>query len=232
MKIWTLLALAGTLFVAGCAGTPAEAPAGEPTAAMAEPTEAAAPTTESSAMSAEAKTFVIDPAASTVTYEVGETFIRDGNRFAVAIGTTNTLNGEVALDYANPANSKIGPLTVDISTFKSDSDRRDQRIRDEWLESAKFPTVTVLGTTIGEIANAQEGQDLSFQVTADTTIRDVTKPLTYNVTAKLEGDNLTGTATTEFKMTDFGFSPPDIAGILKSEDDVKVQVAFVAKAKQ
>lgn len=235
----SILALATIALVAACApATPeaaapsdAAAPAATSAEALATPAPAE-PTAGADSPAAGVQTFVIDPGQSQVIYEVGETFFREGNRFNVAVGTTNTLNGEVMLDYDQPSRSTVGPLTVDISQFASDSERRDERIREEWLESAKFPLVTFTPTgATGLTDDAQEGSEYTFQVTGDTTIRDTTKPLTFTVTATLNADTLTGTATTGFNMTDFGFQPPDIAGMLKSEDAVKIRVEFVATPK-
>lgn len=231
------LAAAG-LLVAGCAAAPAEAPVVdeavvEPAAEMVVATAEMVPTDvpADAGTAAETRTFTIDSAQSKVTYEVGETFIREGNRFAIAIGTTNTLAGEITLDYGQPSNSRIGTLTVDISQLRSDSDRRDNKIREEWLESALFPTVTFQPTALSGLTDdVQEGQTVTFQVTGDTTIRDTTKPLVFVATATLNGNTLTGQATTQFKMTDFNFDPPDIAGVLKAEDDVKIIIDFVATA--
>ncbi len=65
----------------------------------------------------DAARFAIVPAASTVTYRVGETFFT-GNRFAVAVGTTHAIQGDVFVNRARPANSRIGTITIDISTFQ------------------------------------------------------------------------------------------------------------------
>jgi polyisoprenoid-binding protein YceI len=243
-KSWFVLP-AAVLALGACDPAPAAPPAAvdtaptvaaQPTAAdlatAADPATAAPAATDASAapaMPEGARTYSIEPSQSKVTYEVGETLFREGNRFNLAIGTTNTLNGEITIDYANPANSSVGTLTVDISQFRSDSDRRDGRIREEWLESARFPMVTVVPTSLTGIpADAAEGQEIQFQLTGDTTVRDSTRPLTFDVTAKLDNDTLTGTATTQFKMTDFGFQPPDIAGMLKAEDDVTIKIEFTA----
>jgi hypothetical protein len=40
---------------------------------------------------------------------------------------------------------------------------------------------------------------------------------------------LTGAATTFFTMRDYGFDPPDVAGILRVTDGVTVTVNFVAQ---
>jgi polyisoprenoid-binding protein YceI len=245
MRTPNLLALGvAGLVLAGCAAPATEPPAAQPPVeaptAVTLSTEAAAPTmaplaTEAPAGAAAPQggtTYSIDPSQSTVTYEVGETLFREGNRVNLAIGTTNAVNGDITLDFQNPANSQVGTLTADISQFKSDKDMRDNRIRENWLESAKFPTVTVVPKSITGIpADVKEGQEISFSMVGDTTIRDATKPLTYAVTAKLENNQLTGTATTEFNMTDFNFQPPDIAGMLKAEDAVKIKIAFVANPK-
>ena len=61
------------------------------------------------------------------------------------------------------------------------------------------------------------------------TIREVTKPVTFDVRGKLEGDTITGTATTQILMKDFGFDPPSIGGMLTVQDGVTVTVNFTAK---
>jgi hypothetical protein len=54
---------------------------------------------------------------------------------------------------------------------------------------------------------------------------------TYNckIVNVVDGDTLAGTATTFFLMKDYGFDPPDIAGMLKVTDGVSVTVQFVAQ---
>jgi hypothetical protein len=61
------------------------------------------------------------------------------------------------------------------------------------------------------------------------TVRDVTQPLTWDMTARLDGETLSGSASTFLLMRDFGFEPPDIAGILKVTDGVTVTVQFAAQ---
>ena len=93
-------------------------------------------------------TFNIVPAESKVTYEVGETFFNQNNRFNLAVGVTQTLSGSIFADLNNPPASRIGLVEVDISQFKSDSTRRDNAIRGDWLESTRFPIATFESATI------------------------------------------------------------------------------------
>ena len=45
--------------------------------------------------------------------------------FNLAVGVTKQITGDVTIDYTNPQNSTIGTITIDISQFTSDSNRRD-----------------------------------------------------------------------------------------------------------
>ena len=163
-------------------------------------------------------------------YKVDEVFINKGNVLNTAIGVTTIVNGEITLDTQNPANSKVGTITIDISKLTSDSGQRDNSIRRRFLESGKFPIVTFVPTKLDSLpATYTAGQELTFKIIGDMTVRDTTKPVTFDVKAKLDGDTLSGIATTQIKMTDFNFPAPDIAGILKANEDAILTLEFVAK---
>lgn len=174
--------------------------------------------------------FKIIPGESEVTYEVGEVFLNQDNRFNIAVGITPEVNGEVFIDRNNPQNSSIGPISVDISQFKSDSSRRDSAIRDRWLESAKFPTAIFTPQEIvGLPESYQEGDPIEFQVNGDLTIREVTLPVTFDISFIGEGDTITGEANAVILMSEFGVGPISIGGILNTEDEVKISFMFVAR---
>ncbi len=180
-----------------------------------------------------AQRFVIAPAESQVVYRVGEIFINQGNRFNVAVGTTNTIRGAVLIDRANPRNSRIGPITVDISRFHSDSARRDNAIRDRWLESSRFPMAEFTPTSIEGLPETYtDGRELALNVTGNMKVREVTRPTTFAVTLRLQGNALTGAGTTTIRMTDFGFDPPSILGLLRAENEARLEFRFVARPAQ
>lgn len=197
----------------------------EPTEAAMAPTAAADPATTNNA-----QPYVIVSEESQVTYTVDETFIREGNRLATAIGVTQIISGAVTLDPGNPQAASISPITIDISAFTSDSPRRDDAIRNDWLESAQYPIATFAPTNIqGLPATYTEGEEITLQIMGDLTVRETTQPVTFDFTGQLANKELTGTATTNIKMTDFGFDPPDIANILRAEDDVLLTFDLVAR---
>jgi hypothetical protein len=64
------------------------------------------------------------------------------------------------------------------------------------------------------------------------TTRTATKELTSDTKGQLAGDLFTGTATTQFTMTDFGFDPPPIAGLLTAENSVVRELTIEAKREE
>jgi polyisoprenoid-binding protein YceI len=173
--------------------------------------------------------FLIDPSESRVTYRVNETFLGD-NRFNTAVGTTNAVQGEILVNRPNPRASRIGPITVDISTFRSDSARRDNAIRDRWLESARYPTASFVSTEIRGLPQTyRDGQELTVEIVGNLTIREVTRVTTFDATLRLAGATLTATATTEIRMTDFGFDPPSILGFVRAENEAKLEFRLTAR---
>lgn len=176
------------------------------------------------------QTFRIIPGESQVSYEVGEVFLDQDNAFNLAIGVTGEVNGEILVDRENPQNSTIGVMTVDVSQFTSDSPRRDNAIRERFLQSAQYPLVEFVPLEVQGLPESYEqGREITFQVSGDLTIRDVTNPVTFDVKMVGNGDTIAGEATTTILMSDFGFGPISIAGILNTEDEVRVTVDFVAR---
>jgi polyisoprenoid-binding protein YceI len=213
------------------AGQAGAYPAGGQAAPQAAINEAAAYPVSGGAAAANTRvTFKIAPGESKVQYEVGETFLNQNNRVNLAVGITSTISGEIYADKANPPASTLGPITVDISKFASDSNRRDSMIQNNYLESLKYPQAKFVPTQFASLPAAyQEGTDYTFKVTGDLTVKTVTKPVTFDVNAKLVGDTLTGQATTEILMSTYGVGPISILGILNTEDTVKITLTFVAR---
>lgn len=177
------------------------------------------------------RAYIFDPEKTIASYQVDEVFINENNRLNTAIGKTSEVNGEVQLNFTHPWESTVGQITVDISTLKSDSSRRDNSIRSRWLESQRYPLAVFTPTSISGLPTQYEmGSEIQFQINGNLTIHDTTNPVVFDVTAKLDGDTLIGTATTHVKMSDFGFSAPDIAGMLKANNDAILSLDFTATA--
>ncbi|HHW84910.1 MAG TPA: YceI family protein [Chloroflexi bacterium] len=229
-------------FVAACSGQPAA-----PTATPAPPTEAPAvdnaPTADN-APAAEApiagqRTFVIVPAESKASYLVDEEFFAGALAklgiaagLADVVGSTQEIEGRLTLnldDLSAPLGENT--FTVKMNTFTTDQKDRDKWIRENGPRFNDFPLATFTATAIeGAPAAYNAGEEVSFKLSGDLTIREITRPVTFDVTASLSGDTLTGVATTRLKMSDFGIEPPNFANTLTVADEFGIEVQITAKA--
>lgn len=227
-------------FVAACSGQPA-APTATP-APPAAPTAAAPAADAASAAGAPVagqRTFVIVPAESKASYLVDEEFFAGAlSKLGIAagladvIGSTQEIEGRLTLnldDLSAPLGENT--FTVRMNTFTTDQKDRDKWIRENGPRFNDYPLATFTATSIeGAPAAYNEGDEVSFKLSGDLTIREITRPVTFDVTATLRGDTLTGVATTRLKMSDFGIEPPNFANTLTVADEFGIEVQITAKA--
>lgn len=221
-----------SLILTACGGT-AVAPAPEPTTEPA-PIQEEAPAKTTAGGT---RTFVVDPSASQASYTVNEEFFVDALRKLgieagkrVVVGTTPGVTGEIQLNFDSPDLMQSAQFTVDMSGLKTDQDRRDEWLGDNAIEYNAFPKATFTATSVSGLPETiNEGEDVNFQLTGDLTVRDVTKSVTFDVTAVLTGDTLQGTATLPLNMTDFGITPPDFANTLTVGDAFTIQIDLTAR---
>lgn len=236
--ILQFLALAvAVLVMAACGGA---APEATPTAGAPAATEAPADPTDqpSGAPVGGQRTFVIVPEESKASYLADEEFfagalakygITAGDNHVV--GSTQAIEGQLQLDLDNLA-SALGDnaFTVQMNTFTTDQSNRDNWIRTDGPRFNTYPLATFKATAIeGAPAAYNEGDEVTFKLAGDLTIREITQPVTFDVTATLVGDTLTGVATARAKMSDFGIDPPNFANTLTVADEFGMEVAFTAK---
>lgn len=197
-------------------------------------------TTEESASPSESvsvRNFVVVSEESKASYIVDEEFL-DGalDKLDIlpgpvtAVGTTQQVEGNLQLNSSDLTNPQaLGPnsFTVNIESLTSDDERRDDRIREHNLESSLYPLATFTATSIaGAPAEYSQGEEISFQLQGYLTAREISVPVTFHVTATLTENTIEGKMSTEVQMTDFGFDPPDWAGIRTVENDFIIEVEF------
>jgi polyisoprenoid-binding protein YceI len=196
----------------------------DPATSVPQPTTAAS---SAPAAADGATLYRIDATQSEVRYEVNETFFQ-GNRLNTAIGRTKGVAGDILINTTDPAKSQIGEIVIDISQFTSDESRRDNFIRNNGLQSAKYPQATFKTTSISGLpAKVNVGDEVSFTITGDLTVKETTKPVTWQVSLKNNDQTISGTATTQILMSDFGVGPLQLP-MLATEDNVKLTFDFVA----
>jgi polyisoprenoid-binding protein YceI len=213
--------------LSGCTGAATPAPA--PAAASAAP---AAPAP------AGFRTFTIAPAESKASYIVDEEFFADAlSKYNIAagkvqtVGSTQEIAGQLQLnldDLASPLGDNR--FTVQINTLASDQTLRDGWIRRNGPRLNDYPTAEFVATGIqGAPASYSEGEEVQFQLVGNLTMRDITQPATFDVTATLQGDTITGKATTRALLSAFGIDPPNFANTLVVGDEFTIEVDITAR---
>lgn len=189
--------------------------------------DAIAPTLETNI--SEQSVYRIDTTQSSVQYEVNEMFA--GRDMSTAIGTTTQIAGDILVDAVDFANSEVGTIVINIEQFESDSNLRDRRIRQEFLESELYPEAIFVTTDLVNFPeNIVGGESYTFQMIGDLTIKETTQAQQWDVTVTLSDNMLTGIATTELLMSDYDVGPINIIGLVETSDEVLLTFNFVATA--
>lgn len=249
---WALIpAVLGTIAIlVACGGTPqgsvsktTAAPTNIP--ALSQPTVTPftpAPTTEaapSASVSAAPSTpnaspapgdapmrFTLVPEGSEARYRVREQLARLSFP-SDAVGTTRAISGQIVVNPDGTIVSEESRIVVDLTTLRSDESRRDNYIKTNTLQTSRFPTAEFVPKEMrglpSPLPDSGEGQ---FQLIGDLTLHGVTRPVTWEVTARLDGQTLTGTATTSFTFADFNLTVPQVFVVLSVDETIRLEVDF------
>src|SRR5262249_52575934 len=142
-------------------------------------------------------------------------------------GTTTAVTGDVVIGADGKIAASQSKLVVDLTSLQSDSGMRDRFIQGNTLDTSQYPTATFVPTAItGLFSSLPTTGQQTFQMTGNLTIHGVTKPVIFTVTTQVNGNAVTGQATTDFKFEDFGMTSPKAGAVLSVVDDVKLEISF------
>lgn len=147
-----------------------------------------------------------------------------------AVGKSNAVSGTMQFIRTDTAPTlKTANITVDLRALTSNNQMRDNRIRDNWLESNRYPYAAFTARDAQVLPRPySSGEEITFSIPGEMTIHNTTRPLVFQVKASLTGSLLKGTATASLLMKDYGVEPPNLLGLLTVQDGVGVTVAFTA----
>lgn len=183
-------------------------------------------------------TYTIVPSASNAAYLVDEEFFSGALAklgieagLVDVIGKTQEFEGQFNINFDDLSSLEgSNQFTVKLNTLSTDQSRRDNWIRNNGPQFNTYPLAEFTATGLeGSPTSYTEGEEVHFKLLGDLTIREVTQPVTFDVTAKVEGDTVTGVATADLKMTDFGIDPPNFANTLSVANEFQVRVEFTAQ---
>jgi len=144
-----------------------------------------------------------------------------------AVGATTAVTGQLLLDGRGRFVADSSALTIDLTTLKTDQERRDNYVRRRTLQVEQFPTAVLVPRELRGLPwpLPASGQH-TFQLVGDLTLHGVTRPSVWDVTGTFNGNRLTGTARTQFKFADFNMEIPRLAFVLSVQDSIRLEYDF------
>lgn len=202
--------------------------AGDPTEA---PTEAAAPNTDPSGGTQIGgfRYFSIVGEESRVRFMLNEELRGQPVRVRAE---TDQVAGCIYIDVANPQNTLLAPIEINVRTMETDSENRNRAIRSQILESAKdeYEFTHFVPTAItGLPTSVTIGQPFTFQVTGDLKLREITNSVTFEVTVTpITETRIEGKGTAQVTREEYDLNIPSVPGVANVSNEVDLEIEFVA----
>ena len=170
--------------------------------------------------------FVVAPNGNEARYRVREQLVG----FDLpndAVGVTKDVTGRIVVGRDGKIVRYSSRIVVQVTGLKSDKTRRDGFLQKNTLETGKYPQVNLVPTTFeGLTETIPAGATRTFSLVGDLTVRGVTHPTTWHVTAHGDGSDVVGSAETEFTFKDFALDQPRVPVLLSVADTIKLEYDF------
>ena len=139
---------------------------------------------------------------------------------AVAAGRTSAVTGTLAVDGATVTS---GTFTVDLTTVRSDEERRDRQFHGRIMDTASHPTATFELTDPLDLgAVPADGQERTLTASGTFTIRGASRPVTIDVTARRSGPTVQASGSVPVTFADYGIPDPSF-GPAQVEDHGEIE---------
>ena len=173
--------------------------------------------------------FEISQDESEVRFELDEDL--RGSRITV-VGTTDQVAGQIALDLSDLSTTQVGEIQINARALATDNNFRNRAIQNEILDTGDHEFISFVPTAVNDLPDAAAvGEEITFTIDGDLTVRDITEPVTFTVTATAVSETqISGTATATVLRETYGLTIPEVPNVANVEDEVDLIITFVANA--
>ena len=146
---------------------------------------------------------------SVVGYRVQEVIVGQSTE---GVGRTSAVEGSLTIVGDEVTSAKF---TVDMTSLKSDSTRRDRQVNTRILDTSAFPTATfALKKPIKLTSEAIAGGVLSVKTTGTLTLRGVTRDIDFTLNARLVENVIEVNGSILLVFADWSIPDPSISAIV------------------
>ncbi len=173
-------------------------------------------------------TWTLVPASSFVGYRVQEQLASIGAN--TAVGRTSAITG--TLTYDGAAVTAVD-VQADLTALRSDDTRRDNALRRQALETARFPTATfALTSPIALPDPPAEGETIDVTANGRLTLHGVTRDVAVPLRATLSGGQVVVVGSLPIAFADYDVPPPKAFAVLSVDDHglMELQLVFARGA--
>ena len=147
-----------------------------------------------------------------------------------AIGETPDVSGSVVFDADGQVESSKSVLTVGLAGLKSDESRRDGYVRNRVFDTSTYPDAELVVTDVTDMPwPLPESGEVTFLLTGDFTVRDVTTVTKWDVTAEISDGTVNGQAKTVLTFDQLNMSKPSFSFIISVEDEIRLELDIEAE---
>ncbi len=144
------------------------------------------------------------------------------------VGRTEQITGSLVIDGTQVAEAAF---EVDVASIESDDSRRDNQFRGRIMSTDQFPTADFVLTEPIELGTeAIEGATVATTATGELTLRGVTNPVTFDVTAELTNGRIGVLGNIPVVFADYEIANPSVPGITTEDDGLLEFVLVFAPA--
>ncbi|MEO6314892.1 MAG: YceI family protein [Chitinophagaceae bacterium] len=114
--------------------------------------------------------WVLDKAHTNVRFSVSHLVVSDVD------GSFKSFDGSMTSSKPDFTDAVIN-FTADVNSINTDNENRDKHLKsDDFFNAAKFPQIKFVSKSFQSLGNSK------YKLTGDLTIRDITKPVSFDVT--------------------------------------------------
>jgi polyisoprenoid-binding protein YceI len=144
-----------------------------------------------------------------------------------AVGVTSAITGQLVLDATGRVVTGASTFVIDVTTLKSDKERRDGYLQRRTLETAQYPTVTLVPTALRGLPwPLPSSGTFAFEMEADLTIKAVTRTVRWQVEAVAADGAFSGRMSTSFPFEAFELTQPRVSVVLSVENEIRLEYDF------
>jgi polyisoprenoid-binding protein YceI len=144
-----------------------------------------------------------------------------------AVGVTTGIQGHLMVTSEGEVVREGSRFVIDLAGLESDSDRRDNFLRRNTLGTAEHPEAIFMPTDIRGLPNPlPPNGEAALVLVGELTIRDVTRPVQWEVEAEFWEGAVIGQARTRFSFGDFDLQIPRVGSVLSIRDDIRLEYDF------